>query len=99
MIVFKREPAVERTIEFVAKFATSLCLDNKPEKTEDKNEEEEQEEEDEEMHPFLLKIFSFLLKVSLFIYAKYNKPIFIMLLCKINPHLYSSRKSLKTWKK
>nr|XP_020457770.1 condensin complex subunit 3 isoform X1 [Monopterus albus] len=58
MIVYKREPAVEHVIEFVARFAT--CFQSPP-KTE---EEEEQEEEEgaEDDHPFLCYIFNFLLE-------------------------------------
>ena len=60
MVIFKREPAVERTIEFVCKFAASLHI-----KDEQKNEggENEGEEVEEEMPPFLLKFFEFLLQV------------------------------------
>ncbi|KAM4604222.1 condensin complex subunit 3 [Polymixia lowei] len=61
MIVYKREPAVENVIEFVAKFATSF---QPPPKT-DEEEEEEQEEEEEDVeddHPFLSFIFNFLLE-------------------------------------
>ncbi|KAF7217834.1 transcript variant X2 [Nothobranchius furzeri] len=56
MIVYKREPAVENVIEFVAKFSTSF---QSPPKTE---EEEEEEEDDEDDHPFLSFIFNFLLE-------------------------------------
>uniref|UniRef100_A0A8C4ZNT9 Non-SMC condensin I complex, subunit G n=1 Tax=Gadus morhua TaxID=8049 RepID=A0A8C4ZNT9_GADMO len=47
MIVYKREPAVENVIEFVAKF---------------QQEEEEEDEEEEDDHPFLTFIFNFLLE-------------------------------------
>uniref|UniRef100_UPI00398E89FD condensin complex subunit 3 isoform X2 n=1 Tax=Pristiophorus japonicus TaxID=55135 RepID=UPI00398E89FD len=49
MTIYKREPAVERMIEFVAKFATSL-------------EEPVDEESDEEENPFMLFLFHFLLQ-------------------------------------
>uniref|UniRef100_A0A8C7XAP7 Non-SMC condensin I complex, subunit G n=1 Tax=Oryzias sinensis TaxID=183150 RepID=A0A8C7XAP7_9TELE len=63
MIVYKREPAVENVIEFVAKFATSFQSPPKPEGEDQQNEEEEEEEEDEEDdHPFLSFIFNFLLE-------------------------------------
>ncbi|XP_041640826.1 condensin complex subunit 3 [Cheilinus undulatus] len=59
MIVYKREPAVENVIEFVARFATSFQSAPKAE------EEEQEEEEDvdvEDDHPFLSFIFNFLLE-------------------------------------
>lgn len=65
MIVYKREPAVENVIEFVAKFATSFqpppSTDNEQQ---EKGEEEEEEDEDEDDHPFLSFIFNFLLEVQ-----------------------------------
>lgn len=61
MIVYKREPAVENVIEFVAKFATSFQSPPKTEEEEEEHEEEE-EEEDEADHPFLSFIFNFLLE-------------------------------------
>lgn len=66
MIVFKREPAVERTIEFVARFATCLAgvTEDKEKRDETKNQDED-DEEDFEMHPLLTKLFDFLLQVSL----------------------------------
>ncbi|XP_027873036.1 condensin complex subunit 3 [Xiphophorus couchianus] len=61
MIVYKREPAVENVIEFVAKFATSFQpLPNSED--EQQEEEEEEEEDDEDDHPFLSFIFNFLLE-------------------------------------
>ncbi|XP_067893907.1 condensin complex subunit 3 [Heterodontus francisci] len=48
MIIYKREPAVERMIEFVAKFATSF--------------EEPADEESDEENSFMLFLFHFLLK-------------------------------------
>ncbi|XP_061563634.1 condensin complex subunit 3 [Cololabis saira] len=64
MIVYKREPAVENVIEFVAKFATSF---QSPPKTEEEGQEQQEEEGDEEEeeaddHPFLSFIFNFLLE-------------------------------------
>ena len=65
MVILKREPVVERTIEFAAKFATSLVKDPEDKEKEVKEAlEEEEEEEDDDMHPFLLKLFTFLLNVS-----------------------------------
>uniref|UniRef100_A0AAX7T6M9 Nuclear condensin complex subunit 3 C-terminal domain-containing protein n=1 Tax=Astatotilapia calliptera TaxID=8154 RepID=A0AAX7T6M9_ASTCA len=48
MIVYKREPAVENVIEFVARFASK--------------EEEEEDDDAEDDHPFLSFIFNFLLE-------------------------------------
>lgn len=62
MIVYKREPAVENVIEFVARFATSFESPPKAEE-EEQQEEEEEEEEAEDNHPFLSFIFNFLLEV------------------------------------
>lgn len=64
MIVYKREPAVENVIEFVARFAASFQSPPKTEEEEQQQEEEdEEEEEDEDDHPFLSFIFNFLLEV------------------------------------
>ncbi|XP_015245120.1 PREDICTED: condensin complex subunit 3 [Cyprinodon variegatus] len=60
MIVYKREPAVENVIEFVAKFATSF--QPPPNAEDEQQQEEEEEEEDEDDHPFLSFIFNFLLE-------------------------------------
>lgn len=60
MIVYKREPAVENVIEFVARFTASFQT---PPKTEEEEEEEDEEEEEEDDHPFLSFIFNFLLEV------------------------------------
>uniref|UniRef100_V9KCC1 Non-SMC condensin I complex, subunit G n=1 Tax=Callorhinchus milii TaxID=7868 RepID=V9KCC1_CALMI len=49
MIVYRREPAVERVIEFVAKFTTSL-------------EQVDEENDDQEEGPFMSFIFNFLLE-------------------------------------
>ena len=62
MIIFKREPVVERTIEFAAKFATSFVKEEDTEKP--VKESLEEDDEEEEMHPFLLNFFTFLLKVG-----------------------------------
>ncbi|XP_047431028.1 condensin complex subunit 3 isoform X2 [Mugil cephalus] len=65
MIVYKREPAVENVIEFVARFATSFQSPPKTEEEEEQQQEgegEEEEEETEDDHPFLSFIFSFLLE-------------------------------------
>ncbi|XP_048851704.1 condensin complex subunit 3 isoform X2 [Brienomyrus brachyistius] len=55
MIVYKREPAVENVIEFVAKFATSFEVPVDNEAAEDDDEEEEE-------NIFLNYLFNFLLK-------------------------------------
>lgn len=62
MIVFKREVAVERTLEFVAKFATALASSSTEEKTEGKEGAEDVEEED--MPELLLKLMDFFLQVG-----------------------------------
>ncbi|KAM7394250.1 hypothetical protein PAMP_021063 [Pampus punctatissimus] len=63
MIVYKREPAVENVIEFVARFATSFQSPPKIEEEEQQQEEDEEEEEEaEDDHPFLSFIFNFLLE-------------------------------------
>ncbi|MBN3309460.1 CND3 protein, partial [Amia calva] len=54
MIVYKREPAVENVIDFVAKFATSFDV---PADT-----DESVEDEDEDDNPFLSYLFGFLLE-------------------------------------
>lgn len=64
MIVYKREPAVENVIEFVARFATSFQPPPKAEEEEQQQEEEEEEEEEDD-HPFLSFIFNFLLEVCI----------------------------------
>ncbi|ESO01922.1 hypothetical protein HELRODRAFT_161124 [Helobdella robusta] len=57
MIVFKREQAVERALDFITKFACSLNSvknkENLPTATAD---------DDDDMHPFLLDLFNFLLQ-------------------------------------
>jgi len=61
LIVFKREPAVDRTVNFIVQFATSLSLESRAKKKIENEANDEKEEE--EMDPFLLKLFNFLLKV------------------------------------
>ena len=64
MVIYNREPVVERTIEFLAKFATSLLVkDEDAEKAAKQKEDASDEETEEEMHPFLLKFFTFCLEV------------------------------------
>lgn len=53
MVVYNREPAVERTIDFIAKFVTSL---SKPAP------DGENQASDDESNPLLLKLFDFLLQ-------------------------------------
>uniref|UniRef100_A0A8C5CQ78 Non-SMC condensin I complex, subunit G n=1 Tax=Gadus morhua TaxID=8049 RepID=A0A8C5CQ78_GADMO len=68
MIVYKREPAVENVIEFVAKFASSFQSSSKNDKEgEQQQEEEEEDEEEEDDHPFLTFIFNFLLEVHMLV--------------------------------
>ncbi|KAG7261584.1 hypothetical protein CRUP_019230 [Coryphaenoides rupestris] len=65
MVVYKREPAVENVIEFVAKFASSFQTPSKSDKEGEKEtgeEEEDDDDDDEEDHPFLNFIFNFLLE-------------------------------------
>lgn len=62
MVVYNREPAVERTIDFVARFVTSLGIkhpdnEQKDDDTEDKN--------TVESNPLLQRLFDFLLEVSM----------------------------------
>ena len=62
MIVYERHPTVENTINFVVSFATAFVL-----KSEDQEEEEEEDSilnDQEGMHPFLFKLFQFLLEVN-----------------------------------
>ena len=66
LIIYRREPAVERTLDFSAKFVASF-VEKGEEKKDDKNETEEElsaDEEGEEMHPLVMKFFNFLLEVS-----------------------------------
>ena len=60
MVIFQRESAVECTIHFVTKFGAGFVS-----KDSGTNENDDQENEDEEsdLHPFLLKLFDFLLEV------------------------------------
>lgn len=58
MIVFKKEAAVERVIDFVSKFATSLG------KVEDKDEETEDEMDSVADNRLLQELIDFLLSVS-----------------------------------
>lgn len=59
MVIYKREPAVEQVINFVAKFLASLY-----------NSEKEDAEEEEMENPFLNYLFTFLLEV---LYLQSNK--------------------------
>jgi len=68
LIVFKREPAVERAIDFVSKFSTSLqTAANEDDKGTEKSGSSGAEQE---MHPFILKLFNFLLQVFVFVGLK-----------------------------
>lgn len=61
MIVYRREPAVENVMEFVARFST--CFQSAP-NVEEEEQQEDVEEEEEDDHPFLSFIFNFLLEVK-----------------------------------
>ncbi|XP_063609202.1 condensin complex subunit 3-like [Penaeus indicus] len=64
LIYGDKQPAVERTLNFVAKFATSKKSETEENGKEEKAKEdndEEQEEEPEEADPFLVKLIQFLL--------------------------------------
>ena len=63
LIVFKREPAVERGIEFIAKFSTSLQTASM-QSADDQTSEVVDTSFHDDMHPFLLQLFKFLLKVK-----------------------------------
>lgn len=62
MIVYRREPAVENVMEFVARFST--CFHSAPKAEEEEQQEDVEEEEEEDDHPFLSFIFNFLLEVK-----------------------------------
>jgi len=61
LMVFKREPAVERGIEFIAKFSTSLQMSSLQAAGDQVTEVPDSQDD---MHPFLLQLFKFLLKVT-----------------------------------
>jgi len=63
LIVFKREPAVEIGIEFIAKFSTSLQT-GPEQSTDDQTTDVSDTSIHDDMHPFLLQFFKFLLKVK-----------------------------------
>ena len=75
MIVYQRHASVERIIDFMAKFATSLCMNEKDKKRRGSTEDEESDDDDyeDEMNPFLLKLFTFCLEVSSFQNLKIHK--------------------------
>lgn len=61
-----KQPAVERTLNFVAKFATSKKSETEENGKEEKaKDDEEEEEEPEEADPFLVKLIQFLLNVRI----------------------------------
>lgn len=68
LIVFKREPAVERAIDFISKFSTSLQTSASGEEKDSEKSNSSAAEQD--MHPFLLKLFRFLLQVFVFLEQK-----------------------------
>jgi len=63
LIVFKREPSVERGIDFIAKFSTSLQTTSK-QSADDQDTEVADTSMQDDMHPFLLQLFNFLIKVE-----------------------------------
>ncbi|BFZ07082.1 hypothetical protein BsWGS_10121 [Bradybaena similaris] len=64
-VVYAREPAVEKTIEFIAKAVTDLATEQSRKLKSSKKAKKiiDEEDEDEDMHPLLLKLFEFLLEV------------------------------------
>ncbi|XP_069488007.1 condensin complex subunit 3 isoform X2 [Ambystoma mexicanum] len=58
LVIYKREPAVERVIDFVARFVTSF---HQPEKEDGNAEEDDDDDEDDENSP-VNYLFNFLLK-------------------------------------
>lgn len=60
LVVLTREPTVERMINFIVQFATSLSLASREKKKLEDEANDEQHED--EMDPFLLKLFNFLLE-------------------------------------
>ncbi|XP_013389850.1 condensin complex subunit 3-like [Lingula anatina] len=62
MVVFKREPAVERTLDFAVKFATSLNEEEKNTNKEEQTQTEEVTDDEVSENNFLLKMFDFLLQ-------------------------------------
>jgi len=63
LIMFKREPSVERGIEFIAKFGTALQTSS-VQSLDDQASEVTDTSTQDDMHPFLLQLFKFLLKVN-----------------------------------
>ena len=61
LVIFKQEPAVERTLEFVARFVTSTIA---PPGDKAANGCHSDEEDAQELPPILIKLFDYLLKVS-----------------------------------
>lgn len=63
LVIFKQEPAVERTLEFIARFVTSMIV---PPVSKDGKQDgcHSDDEEEQELPAILLKLFSFLLKVD-----------------------------------
>ena len=60
--MFKREPAVERGIEFIAKFSTSLQASSEQSASDQADQVADTSAQDD-LNPFLLQLFKFLLKV------------------------------------
>ena len=58
MVVYNREPTVERTIDFIAKFVTSLS-------SKQATEVNQREESEADCNPLLQRLFDFLLQVGL----------------------------------
>ena len=62
LVIFKQEPAVERTLEFVARFVTSTIA---PPGDKAANGCHGDDEDAQELPPILLKLFDYLLKVCI----------------------------------
>ena len=59
-----KQPAVEHTLNFVAKFATAVKNGKEDKSDQQSKEKQDQEDDDDiEIDPFLVKLFQFLLEV------------------------------------
>lgn len=62
MVVYTREPCVEKTIQFLSKAVTYVAVRDNKKNTKEPN-PDKNGEEDDEMHPLLSSLFNFLLDV------------------------------------
>ena len=75
-----KQPSVEKTLTFIAKFATSQKMD-KPEVPDKESDEDDDDDESNDVDPLLVALFEFLLKVSsvniyfMLYYIRIMKPI------------------------